>query len=61
LLQRLGEVGGALAQLSQQPRILDGDDGLGSKILEQLDLLAGEWLNFLSVQDKRADRFIVFQ
>ena len=33
---------GALAQLVEQPRVLDGDDGLGGEVLHQLDLLVGE-------------------
>ena len=40
LLQRLGEVGGALAEVSgalaqlvQQPRVFDGYDGLGGEVL----------------------------
>ena len=32
LLQRLGQIVGALAQLVEQPRVLDGDDGLGGEI-----------------------------
>ena len=36
----LGEVGGALAQFVQQPRVLDGDDGLGGEVLYQCDLLS---------------------
>ena len=54
LLQRLSKVSGALAevvssltQFVQQPRVLDGDDGLGSEVLDQLDLLVGEWSNLL--------------
>ena len=31
LLQRLGEIVGALAQFVEQPRVLDGDDGLAAK------------------------------
>ena len=42
LLQRLGQIVGALAQLVEQPRVLDGDDGLGSEVFHQLDLLVGE-------------------
>ena len=42
LLQRLAEIVGALAQLVEQPRVLDGDDGLGGEVLHQLDLLVGE-------------------
>ena len=49
LLQRLGEVGGALAQFVEQPRVLDGDDGLGSEVLDELDLLVGKGANFLAV------------
>ena len=33
LLQRLGEIVGALAQLVEQPRVLDGDDGLRGEVL----------------------------
>ena len=40
LLQRLGEIVGALAQLVEQPRVLDGDDGLGREVLHQLDLFS---------------------
>ena len=31
-----------LAQFVKQPRILDGDNGLCSEVLHQLDLLVGE-------------------
>ncbi len=31
-----------LAQLVEQPRVLDGDDGLRGEVLHQLDLLVGE-------------------
>ena len=33
LLQRLGEIVGALAQLVEQPRVLDGDDGLRGEVV----------------------------
>ena len=33
LFQCLGKVGGALAQFVEQPRVLDGDDGLGGEVL----------------------------
>ena len=45
-----GEVGGALAQFVEQPRVLDGDDGLGGEILYQFDLLVSKGTNFLAVQ-----------
>ena len=38
------------AQLVEQPRVLDGDDGLGSEILHQFDLLFGEGPNFLAIK-----------
>jgi hypothetical protein len=41
LLQRL-------AQLIEQPRVLDSDDGLGGKIFNELDLFLGEGADFLA-------------
>ena len=55
LLQRLREVGcafgevrGALAQFVEKPRVLDGNDGLSSKVLKQLNLLVVEGANFMT-------------
>ena len=31
------------SQLVQQPRVLDGDDGLVGEVGEERDLLVGEW------------------
>ena len=42
LLQRFAQIVGALAQLIEQPGVLDGDDGLIGEILHQLNLLVGE-------------------
>jgi hypothetical protein len=58
LLQRLGEIVGTLAQLVEQPGVLDGDDGLGGKVLDQFDLLVGEGANLLAVDDDRADNLV---
>jgi hypothetical protein len=62
LLQRLGEVvgtlgevGRALAQLIQQSRIFNGDDGLAGKARDQRDLFLGEGTNFLAIQGERTD------
>ena len=33
----------------EQPRVLDGDDGLGGEVLNQLDLLVGERPHLLAV------------
>ena len=49
------------AQFVQQPRILDGDDGLGGEVSEQLDLLVGERANFSSVDANAAYRHLVLQ
>src|ERR1700719_2902831 len=48
LLQRL-------PQLIEQPRVLDGDDGLGGEVLYQRDLLVGEGTDFLPINQYPAD------
>ena len=35
LLQQFGQIIGALTQFAEQPRVLDGDDGLGRQNSEQ--------------------------
>ena len=59
MLQRLGKIISALAQLVEQPRVLDGDDGLYGKVLDQLDLLVGEWANLLSRDRECADQLVL--
>ena len=49
LLQRFGQIVGALAQLVEQAGVLDGDNRLGGEVLDQLDLLVGERSNLLAV------------
>ena len=49
LLQRLAQIVGALAQLVEQPGVLNGDDGLGCKVREQIDLLVAEGADLLAV------------
>ena len=61
LLQRLGEIVGALAQLVEQPRVLDGDDGLRGEVLHQLDLLVGERADLLAVDGDGADQLVVLE
>ena len=39
------------AQLVEQPRVLDGDDGLGGEVLDQLDLLVGEGTDLLTIDE----------
>src|SRR5215470_4612330 len=50
-----------LAQLVEQPCVLDGDDGLCGKVFCQLDLLVCERSNFLTVDNHRADWFVVLK
>jgi hypothetical protein len=38
-----------LSQFVEQPRVLDGDDGLGGEIRDQSDLPIGEWTDFLAI------------
>jgi hypothetical protein len=47
VIERHAEVVGALEQLVEQARILDRDDRLGRKILDQLDMLVAERPNLL--------------
>ncbi len=61
LLQGLGEVVRALAQLVEQPGVFDGDDGLGGEVPHQRNLLIGERPDFLSVDDDTADQHIVLK
>ena len=59
LLQRFADRC-SLAQF-EQPRVLDGDDGLGGEVLNQLDLLVGERADLLAVDGDRADELIVLE
>src|SRR5262249_8263900 len=54
LLQRL-------AQLVEQARVLDGDDGLAGEIGHQLDLFVGERSNLSAVDADRADQAALFE
>ena len=49
-------LGGRVTQFVEQPRVLDGDDGLGGEVGDQFDLLVGEGPNFLAGQSERTDR-----
>src|SRR5262249_24157497 len=55
LFQGLGEIGRALAQFVQQPRVLDCDDGLSGEVLNKRDLLVGKGTNLLAVDSNSAD------
>ena len=49
------------AQLVEQARVLDGDDGLGGEVLHQLDLLVGERADLLAVDADRADQLVFLE
>ena len=55
------EISGALPQFVEQPRVLDGDDGLSGEALDQRDLLVGKGPNFLAVESERADQFVLLE
>src|SRR5262245_27907087 len=48
-------------QLIEQPCVLDGDDGLSCEVLEQIDLLLGEGLHFLSVDENSTHQLILLE
>jgi hypothetical protein len=68
LLQRFRQVGcasrkvsGALAQFVEQPRVLDGNDGLGGEVFTQLDLFIAEGLDFLAIHAERPNKLVLLQ
>jgi hypothetical protein len=50
-----------LPQFIEQPRVLDGDDGLGGKIPHQCDLLVGKRLHLLPIDVDSADQRVVLE
>ncbi len=49
------------AQFAEQPRVLDGDDGLGGEVRHQLDLLVGEGPHLLAENVDGADELVVLE
>ncbi len=50
------------AQFVKQPRILDGDDGLGrEEIIEKRNLFVGKWPSCLTVDNNGADEHVVLE
>ena len=60
LLERLAR-SRALAQFVEQPRVLDGDDGLSGEVRHQLDLLVGERPYLLAIDDDGPEHLAFFQ
>src|SRR6516225_10620613 len=48
-------------QLVEQAGVLDGDDGLAGKILDQRDLLVGEGANLLAIDFDGPDQLVILQ
>ena len=48
----------SLRSSSEQSGVLDGDDCLAGEILDQLDLLVGEWAHLLAVDADRSDKLV---
>jgi len=61
LLKRFGQIGRPPAQFIEQPRVLDGDNGLGGEVCKQLDLLVGEWADFPAIDRDRTDEFVILE
>ena len=49
------------AQFAEQARVLDGDDGLSSEVLHQLNLFVGERPHFLAIYGDRANQLVLFE
>ncbi len=61
LLQRLAQIVCALPQLVKQAGILYGDHGLGGEVRNQFNVLFGERLRLLPIDDDIADQLALFQ
>src|SRR6516162_6541801 len=60
-LRRCGLLLKRLAKLVEQPRVLDGNDGLGGKILQKRSLLLGERPYLFTVDANHPDKRILFK
>ena len=56
-----GEVSCSLTQFVEQPRVLDGDDGLSGKVCDKNNLLVGKGADFLAIYGERADQLAFVQ
>ncbi len=60
-LRRGGLLLQRLPQFVEQPRVLDGDDGLGGEILHQFDLLVGERPDLAAVNADHSDQRVFLE
>jgi hypothetical protein len=49
------------AQLGEEPRVLNGDDGLRGEVRHQLDLFIGKWQNVLAVNRDSANQIVFLE
>src|SRR5262249_6477479 len=61
LFQGLAELSRAIAQVVQQPGVLDRDDGLAREVLHQRDLLVREWPNLPAINGNQADDLVLLE
>ena len=61
IVERFRKVVGALAQFVEKARILNGNNGLGSEIPHQRNLLVGEGPDFLSINAERSDQLVFLE
>ena len=61
VFERCFEFAGALAQFIEQPRILDGDDGLRGKVLNYCNLFVSKRTHFLAKNGNASDQIVFFE
>ena len=61
MLTRFRQVGGPQAQLVNQYRILDCDNRLVTKNLDELYMLPGEWPHLLAIDDDDAYQLVILE
>ena len=61
LFQCLAQISCALTQFAEQPRVLDGNDGLGGEGPEKRYLLIRKWINFGTSNLECSDRHALTQ
>ena len=61
LLERFGQIGCALPQLVEESCVLDSNDRLDGKVLDQLDLFVRERPHLGTIDKKRANQLLPFE
>ena len=50
-----------MAQLAEQPRIFDGDDGLRGEVLHEGYLFVGKWFHHLAIKGDESPHRLILQ